>query len=234
MIEEQTALDIAKEELQRNKRIFELEEDFIESFSKGTMDDIVNLNVSGTLISTKRSTLRFHEDTVLARQFDNTVWTQHPVKEWNQEQVIQWAKKHEGISDEVTGILENNEINGMELLALGREDLKEMGIKRTGTLALVMKAIRDLQRESHGNVTFIEQSPYCFGKIIDQLRLQAMPLDNNDDMSPFYIDASELDQFKKVVDFYFPGELSAKIGLVNGGESNIILIEQVLKKERIN
>eukprot|EP00957_Ditylum_brightwellii_P182422 13896718-Ditylum_brightwellii.AAC.1 len=121
------------------------------------MDDIANLNISCTLISIKRSTLRFHEDTVLARQFDNTVWTQHPVKEWNQEQVIQWAKKYEGISDKVADILENNEINVMELLALGREDFKEMDINRTVTLALVTKAIRDLQRETQGNVTFIEQ-----------------------------------------------------------------------------
>eukprot|EP00957_Ditylum_brightwellii_P196225 14951405-Ditylum_brightwellii.AAC.1 len=59
----------------------------------------------------------------------------------------------------------------------------------------------------------IELSLYCFCKTIDQLRLQTMSLHGNDGIPPFYIDASELDQFKKVVDFYFPGDLSTKIGV---------------------
>jgi len=239
MSEEQKVLDTAKQELQRLRYNFRREKDFIGSFCKGSTEDIVNLNVSGTKMSTKRSTLRLHKDSVLARQFDNTVWTQQgankniPIKEWNHEQVVQWAKKRKEIPDEVAEIFEKNKINGMELLAFGREDLRELGINRTGNLAIVNKAIKDLKTENKGNVTFIEQSPYFFGKILDQLRLQAMPLYNDDGMPPLHINASELDQFEKVVDFYFPGELSAKIGLAEGDESNIFLLEQVSKRRRI-
>eukprot|EP00957_Ditylum_brightwellii_P103698 7900210-Ditylum_brightwellii.AAC.1 len=117
MSEEQKVLDTAKQELQRLRYNFRREKDFIGSFCKGSTEDIVNLNVSGTKMSTKRSTLRLHKDSVLARQFDNTVWTQQgankniPIKEWNHEQVVQWAKKRKEIPDEVAEIFEKNKIN---------------------------------------------------------------------------------------------------------------------------
>mmetsp|Transcript_13098 Transcript_13098/g.18046 ORF Transcript_13098/g.18046 Transcript_13098/m.18046 type:complete len:127 (-) Transcript_13098:515-895(-) len=116
---------------------------------------------------------------MLARQFDDKVWSQQTsqsykeIKAWTCDQVVEWAKSHEDIPDEAVGMFEVNKVNGMELLACGREDLKELGINRAGTLALVSQATTDLQIMSHANATTINQSPYCFGKIVDFLRLKS-------------------------------------------------------------
>eukprot|EP00957_Ditylum_brightwellii_P139332 10618930-Ditylum_brightwellii.AAC.1 len=83
-------------------------------------------------------------------QFDDTAWSQRntgkeSINEWSNEQVVDWARDHIGITDEIANFFLKNKINGLELLALGREDLRELGISRPGTLALVVKAVNDLQ-----------------------------------------------------------------------------------------
>eukprot|EP00957_Ditylum_brightwellii_P150306 11446359-Ditylum_brightwellii.AAC.1 len=65
-----------------------------------------------------------------------------------------------------------NKVIGLELLALSREDMKGLGISRPDTSALVIKSINDLQKKCQQRPVFIDHDPYCFGKILDQLRLK--------------------------------------------------------------
>ena len=75
-----------------------------------------------------------------------------------------------GLPEDVSIILYENEITGRELLALTRDNLKTMGMKRVGNVALLLKEIDKLEEASRDNVTLIKHSPYCFGKILDYLR----------------------------------------------------------------
>ena len=96
---------------------------------------------------TMRSTLRtVTEDSVLAQQFDDSKWTEQGcnaprVNEWTPDEVSTWAKSIGGIPEEVNSMLYENEITGRELLALTRDDLKMMGMKRVGNVALLSKEI---------------------------------------------------------------------------------------------
>merc|ERR1740139_665234 len=102
-----------------------------------------------------------------------------------------------------------NKINGTELLLFGRDDLKEIGITRPGTLATVIGAIDELKNSHLGNVILVEQSTYCFGKMIDQLRLRAM-CEVDDELAPEpSIREPDKKRFKRVVDYYFPGDESS-------------------------
>ena len=55
------------------------EEAFVQFFASQRMDgsteDIIELDVAGKRMAVKRSTLRLCEDSVLSRQFDESVWT---------------------------------------------------------------------------------------------------------------------------------------------------------------
>eukprot|EP00957_Ditylum_brightwellii_P208509 15357793-Ditylum_brightwellii.AAC.1 len=176
MCEEQKSMKAVNEALQRIKRNLEKEHDFIKHASAQSLDDIVNLNVRGMPMTAKRSTLRIFKDSQLDRQFDDAIWSKQQtdtpcIKKWSSEQVADWTKHHDEIPDEVAGLFEENKVTGLELLAFGREDLKELGISR-GTLALVIKATKGLQMKSKNNSIFIDHDPYCFGKLLDQLRLK--------------------------------------------------------------
>ena len=74
-----------------------------------------------------------------------------------------------GLPEDVSIILYENEITGRELLALTRDNLKTMGMKRVGNVALLSKEIEKLEKASRDIVTLIEHSPYCFGKMLDYL-----------------------------------------------------------------
>ena len=103
-----------------------------------------------------------------------------------------------------------NEIKGNELLALNMEGLKMIGIERAGTLCLLLKEIKRLEKASSNVVTLIEHSPYCFGKILDYLRLKQLHSQGlaEEPTLPKVCD-SQKSRFEKVVKYYFPGE-SAK------------------------
>jgi hypothetical protein len=108
-------------------------------------------------------------------------------------------------------MLYENEITGRELLALTRDDLKTMGMKRVGTVALSLKEIEKLEKASRDIVTLIEHSPYCFGKMLDYLRLKQLHsqgLLEEEPALPKVCD-SQMKRFEKVVKYYFPGD-SAK------------------------
>lgn len=55
---------------------FQDENYFISNFASSETKDVMCLNVSGTMMSTNRSTLQIIDDSVLARQFDDSTWTE--------------------------------------------------------------------------------------------------------------------------------------------------------------
>jgi len=131
------------------------------------------------------------------------------VKEWTPDQVSTWAKSIDGIQENVISILEKNNINGCELLALNIDGLKMMGIGRAGTVCLLLKEIKNLRDFASP----IEHSPYCFGKILDHLRLRRLHLLGllaEEPLLPKVCD-SQKDRFEKIVKYYFPGDAAKSI-----------------------
>ena len=203
----------AESEMLQLEESFKDEQTFIDKFASGDTKDVVALNVSGTIMVTMRSTLCTAEDSVLAQQFDDSKWTEQGcnaprVNEWTPDEVSTWAKSIGGIPEEVNIMLYENEITGRELLALTRDDLKMMGMKRVGNVALLSKEIEKLEKASRDIVTLIEHSPYCFGKMLDYLRskqLHSQGLLEKEPALPKVCD-SQKKRFEKVVKYYFPGD----------------------------
>jgi len=52
------------------------EQAFVEKFATGDAKDVVVLNVSGTMITTKGCTLCVVDDSALAQQFNYSKWTE--------------------------------------------------------------------------------------------------------------------------------------------------------------
>ena len=201
------------------EEMFKDEEQFIDSFASGDEKDLVTLDVSGTVMVTKRASLQVIEDSVLAQQFDDTKWTEQgngnapKVKEWTPDDVTNWVKQIEGVPDDVAGLFRENAINGLELLALDKDGLKMLGVERVGTICLLLKETKLLEQKSQDVSTLIEHSPYCFGKILDHLRLKRLrSIDLAGEPAPPKVCESQQKRFEKVVKYYFPGE-SSKIML---------------------
>jgi hypothetical protein len=81
------------------------------------------LNVSGTVMTTKRCTLCTFDTSVLAQQFNDSKWTEQGcnsprVKEWTLDEGSTWAKNIYGIPEEVSVTLYENGITGKQLFAL--------------------------------------------------------------------------------------------------------------------
>ncbi|KAL3797591.1 hypothetical protein ACHAW5_003310 [Stephanodiscus triporus] len=197
---------------------FQDEQTFIEKFASGDAKDTIALNVSGTMMATTRSTLCNVEDSVLAQQFDDSKWTEQGcrgtrVEGWTPDEVHAWAKGIDGLPEEVGIILYDNKITGQELLALSLDGLKMMGIERAGTMCLLLKEIEKLEKSCRDFVTLIEHSPYCFGKILDYLRLKqlhSLGLLTTEPTLPEVRDAQKK-RFEKVVNYYFPGDSARAI-----------------------
>ena len=211
----QACLMRAELELSHLEDSFKNEQKFIHEFACGDDKDIVTLNVRGTIMMTKRATLCTAEDSVLAQQFDDSKWTEQGyntprVKEWTPDEVYAWARKIDDISDEVAIIFVENDITGNELLALDKDGLIDLGITRTGTRCLLLKEIKKMEKASQDVSTLIEHGPYCFGKILDHLRLKqlhSLGLIGEEPTLPKVCD-SQKDRFEKVVKYYFPGDSS--------------------------
>ena len=212
------SLHALEEEVTSLEESFKDEEHFIGSLSSGDKKDIITLNVSGTMMTTTRATLMTVEESVLAQQFDDTKWTEQgnsnspKVKEWTPEDVTNWMKSIEGIPDSVASLFWENEISGLELLALDRDGLKDIGVTRAGTICLLLKEIKTLEQKSQDVSTLIEHSPYCFGKILDYLRLKQLHSQKliKEPLLPI-ISLALIERFEKVVKYYFPGETSTTI-----------------------
>lgn len=200
------------------EQTFDDEELFINAFASGESKVIVTLNVSGTIMITKRSTLQVTEDSVLARQFDDTKWTEQGcsnlrVKEWSPHEVSDWVANIAHIPSDVAILFSMHEVSGSEFIALNEFGLEKIGVKRAGTICLLLDEISTLKKtESEDTVTLIEHSPYCFGKILDHLRLKRL---HNEDLideppRPVVCD-NQQNRFAKVVKYYFPGKSSEYI-----------------------
>jgi hypothetical protein len=212
-------LQAESEMLQLEKSLLD-EEAFVEKFATGDAKDVVVLNVSGTIMTTKRCTLCAIDDSVLARQFNDSKWTEQGcnsprVKEWTPDEVRTWAKSIEGLPVEVPVTLYEKEITGLELLALSYDLLKELGIEREGTLALLLREIEKIDKASQEIVTLIEHSPYCFSMILNHLRLMhlhSLGLIVKEPTLP-EVRENEKQRFEKIVKFYFPGNNFALLGM---------------------
>eukprot|EP00986_Skeletonema_menzelii_P015461 scaffold11801_cov145-Skeletonema_menzelii.AAC.1 len=216
--EKWAALRELEAELCSLEESFDDEELFINAFASGEGKDIVTLNVSGTIMITKRSTLQVTEDSVLAHQFDDTKWTEQGcsnlrVKEWSPDEVSNWVANIAHIPDDVAGLFIMHEVNGSELIALNEYGLEKIGVKRAGTICLLLDEISSLKKTaSEDRVTLIEHSPYCFGKILDSLRLKRLHDEDFIDEPPLpSVSDDQMNRFKKIVRYYFPGEISAYI-----------------------
>jgi hypothetical protein len=206
-----------EEEVSSLEESFKDEENFIETFASGDTNDVVLLNVSGTMMATKRATLMFAEDSVLAQQFDDTKWTEQGcndlrVKDWEPDDVAKWVEKIKDIPGYVAQLFIENEIRGSELITLDKEGLKMLGVKRVGTICLLFDKISTLKKAaSEDTVTLIEHSPYCFGKILDYLRMKYLHLIELIEYEPALptIRDDQKKRFEKVVKYYFPGESSS-------------------------
>ncbi|KAL7535769.1 LOW QUALITY PROTEIN: hypothetical protein ACHAXR_006719 [Thalassiosira sp. AJA248-18] len=84
------------------------------------------------------------------------------------------------------------------------EGLKTLGVQRTGTLCLLLDEIKKLQRASLNCVPFFEHSPYCFGKIIDHLRLKQLSMPNIFEPLLPTVRESERNRFEKTINYFFP------------------------------
>ena len=90
--------------------------------------------------------------------------------------------------------------------------LEKIGVKRAGTICLLLKEIKQLEKASQDVVTLIEHSPNCFGKILDFLRMKqvdSLELCGNPALPS--VCENKRDMFEKVVKYYFPGESSKRI-----------------------
>ena len=185
---------------------------FVDDFVCGDTKDVVVLNVNGTIMTTKRATLCSAANSVLAQQFDDDKWTEQGcytprVKEWTPDDVCSWAKTINGVSDKVADMFVQNEITGNELLALNMDGLKMIGIGRAGTLCLLLEEIKMLKQSSE-EFTLIEHSPYCFGKILDYLRLKHLHSQGLVDELPTLptVRESQKKRYDKVKQYFFPGD----------------------------
>jgi hypothetical protein len=210
----QTCLLQAESEMLQLEESFMDEQTFVDKFATGDAKDVVVLNVSGTVMTTKRCTLCAVEDSALAQQFDDSKWTEQGcnsprVKEWTPDEVSTWAKNIDGIPKEVSVTLYENGITGKQLLALSIEGLKMIGIEQAGTVCLLLKEIEKLDKG-----LLIEHSPYCFDKILNHLRLMHLHSIGLivKELSLPEVDESQKQRFEKVVKYYFPGD-AAKIML---------------------
>lgn len=138
LIEAINMLGEAEVEIANNERLFEDAGVFIDTFACGETKDIIKFNVSGTVITTERNTLQVFPESVLARQFDDTTWTEsNCVRDWTPEDVNSWVEKLEGVPDDAAEKIKQEEITGGELLSLGLEGLKMIGIRRPATICLI-------------------------------------------------------------------------------------------------
>eukprot|EP00984_Skeletonema_dohrnii_P011322 scaffold4505_cov84-Skeletonema_dohrnii-CCMP3373.AAC.4 len=212
--EKWTTLQELEAEVLSLEESFKDEEQFIESFGSGDTNNVVMLNVSGTMMATSRATLLLSEDSVLAQQFDNSKWTEQGsasprVKDWTPDDVTNWVKSVKDVPDDIATLFWENEIKGSELLALDKDGLKMIGVKRAGTICLLLKEIKQLEEASQDTATLIAYSPYCFGKILDYLRLKHLQtLGLVDEPALPIVCESQKKRFEKVVKYYFPGNCS--------------------------
>ena len=79
----------------------------------------------------------------------------------------------------------------------------EVGVTQVGSLALLPKETEKICIENKAEAAFINHSAYCFGKILDTIRILTM-IHSEDTMPPVYIQDLQQDPFNKIVDYFIP------------------------------
>jgi hypothetical protein len=195
---------------------FKDESNFITLLARGKDEELITLNVCGTIMITTLQTLTYEKSGIISKLLDQQVTystNKKPVKEWNAEDVVAWLNTVDGLSSSVVMCFQEDEVTGRELLALGKEDMVDFGITKKGTIAYLLSEIKKLERAQGDAAILIEHSPYCFEKIIDHFRLESMftkGLIKNKPGLPVVRD-SEKSRFEKVVKYYFPGDSSKSL-----------------------
>eukprot|EP00579_Thalassiosira_antarctica_P009335 CAMPEP_0201910044 /NCGR_PEP_ID=MMETSP0903-20130614/1566_1 /ASSEMBLY_ACC=CAM_ASM_000552 /TAXON_ID=420261 /ORGANISM="Thalassiosira antarctica, Strain CCMP982" /LENGTH=597 /DNA_ID=CAMNT_0048444633 /DNA_START=61 /DNA_END=1854 /DNA_ORIENTATION=- len=208
---------------------FKDKEDFTSFFASGQPEDVVSLNVRGSIMMTRRQTLQLYRESALAFKFSRKEQQEqspdHKIaKKWNYEDVVAWLNQLEGISESVVKEFEDNQVTGRELLALDAEGLKDFGISRKGLIYLLLDEIKKLKKASNDSVTLIEHSPYCFEKILDHLRLEGYFMQGLVETKPELpvVRDDEKRRYQKVVHHLFPGESSKIFQGDCGSDTQII------------
>ena len=84
-----------------------------------------------------------------------------------------------------------------------------IGIERAGTLCILLEEIKTLKQSTQDVATLIEHGPYCFGKILDYLRLKHLHSQGLvDEPALPTVCETQKSRFEKVVKYYFPGDSS--------------------------
>ncbi|KAL7469206.1 hypothetical protein ACHAXS_009451 [Conticribra weissflogii] len=188
-------------------------------------EDIVTLNVSGTKMMVAKNTLTIAKKSYLASQIAHWGKTNEIVtptktpKEWNHEDVVAWMNRIEGVPESVISIFAENQISGRELVALGKEGMIALGMTRIGTIFLLLDEIKQSEKGSvHKKEIHIDHSPYCFEKIVDQLRLMRAYADGQIESKPPapVVRECEKERFEKLVNHYFPDDSSRSIDIGSG------------------
>jgi len=208
---EMDALEETSAELVRLQDAFPNEKSLVQRFFRESGGEVALLNVSGRSITVSHKTLEKFPNSVFYKQFADPNWNRPtkkskpgPVSGWAPEQVIEWIKTIDGLSSDTVS-RHFADVTGSQLLALKREDIKDLGIDRPGSVALLVAEIEKLRTESEANAAvFIEDSAYCFGKIIDHMRLAAMADLGLPALAPPTIRAGYQQRFKNIVEYYFP------------------------------
>ncbi|KAL7532125.1 hypothetical protein ACHAXR_004448, partial [Thalassiosira sp. AJA248-18] len=110
------SLGEADDELLKLEDSFKDEGTFTTFFSNGKPQDVVSLNVCGTIMVTRRQTLQLCKESALASKFssDEQESQSHghsDIKEWNHEDVVAWLN-HLEISESVVKEFEDNQVTG--------------------------------------------------------------------------------------------------------------------------
>lgn len=209
---EEEALASATDKLLELQDSFEKERTAVQVFCGSHDDKIALLNVSGVTMAVKHSTLAMCKESVLYKHFVDENWNGKNNKklasDWGEDDVVAWAKEIHGLKEDVSCYFQD--VGVSELLAMNREDIKDLGIHRPGSVAIITNAIQKLREEhNRDSVMLINHSGYCFGKIIDQLRLKAMGPLGVPNPSPPEIREPDRKRFKRTVEYYFPTEEGA-------------------------
>ncbi|KAL7504668.1 hypothetical protein ACHAXN_002257 [Cyclotella atomus] len=143
------ALDELESELEILEARLADEKKFISFFTQGKSNDVVALN-EATVASS-----------ILGQQDDEVSTNLHPIKEWNTQDIVAWLNNVDGLDPSIVDSFEHDEINGRELLALEREDLKDFGITKKGTIAYILLEVKKLESTQNDKTIHIEHSPHC-------------------------------------------------------------------------
>ncbi len=76
-------------------------------------------------------------------------------------------------------------------------------------MCLILEEIKILKQTSSDSITLIEHSAYCFGKILDYLSMKQLHPQGllGEPVLPT-VDDSQKSRFEKLVEYYFPGDIT--------------------------